>query len=656
MAEKPLQLTTRLSAILGLLALTLTQELQPVIVYLAWIAWTLSWILDRYPQFQTRLRPLDAAAVVAMISVTLVDFFALRSTLFVCMAHFLLLFQIYKLIGRKEAKDCQQILFFAFFQVLSACTLAADIWQAGILLGLIPASALGLFWHQIAKEEENQKRAMEPKAFKSLRRLAWFLGLGALPVTLILTLCVFLFFPRLNWNMRIPGFGNDRIGYTEEVNLDKTGELRGGDTIVLWLSFASEDQRLAWKGYLRGASFDAFDGKQWKPSGAFARQTLRGDRNGILMITRPPSENRTEASITLLDVGARTLFTPGIAYQLRSPLSGVDPWSDGSLHFSAHWQRPISYTAWTTEQGAAFMTDAALARYLELPKMNERIRQLASQEAGTGNPELQALRLETYFKNSFSYSLNRGKQVSDPLSEFLFNRRQGPCGYFASAMAVMLRLQKIPSRVVAGYLGGEWNAIAGQFAVRQKDAHAWVEAYIPGKGWIRFDPTPRPRESDSTSNFWGRAWLGMRQRWDYMSLKWNRYIVEYDLYSQVRAFQSFQESSSSMEEWIHRWRSQGSEDPQSLSSTNRLPWRWIIMLIFLPIALLPIFFWKRPTTPADFYRRFLSQMARRGIEKRPSETGLEFAARASRALPPQASLIENITKHYYRDRFAMSEE
>src|SRR5213079_3163916 len=79
----------------------------------------------------------------------------------------------------------------------------------------------------------------------------------------------------------------------------------------------------------------------------------------------------------------------------------------------------------------------------------------------------------------------------DPLADFLFNVKVGHCEYFATAMAVMLRTRGIGSRVVNGFLPGEYNQAAGAFTVRQSDAHSWVEVYFPqADSWITFDPTP----------------------------------------------------------------------------------------------------------------------------------------------------------------------
>ena len=104
------------------------------------------------------------------------------------------------------------------------------------------------------------------------------------------------------------------------------------------------------------------------------------------------------------------------------------------------------------------------------------------QGAGAGEP---------IFALTSRYTLQLSRTVPhDPLANFLFERKQGHCEYFASSMAVMLRTLGIPSRVVNGFRTGEFNDLTSQYVVRASNAHSWVEAYFPGYGWIAFDPTP----------------------------------------------------------------------------------------------------------------------------------------------------------------------
>ena len=114
----------------------------------------------------------------------------------------------------------------------------------------------------------------------------------------------------------------------------------------------------------------------------------------------------------------------------------------------------------------------------------------------------------------------------DPLADFLFNVRSGHCEYFATAMAVMLRTQGIASRLVNGFLPGEFNEAAGAYTVRQSDAHSWVEVYFPEtKSWVTFDPTPSAGRTPTVRT--GLA--GYLSKYsEALELMWFQYVVGYD--------------------------------------------------------------------------------------------------------------------------------
>ncbi len=118
-----------------------------------------------------------------------------------------------------------------------------------------------------------------------------------------------------------------------------------------------------------------------------------------------------------------------------------------------------------------------------------------------------AFAIQLYFQQNFQYKL--GVKLThpemDPVKEFLVYRKAAHCEYYASAMALMLRTLNIPARYKVGYIVHEFNQPGGYFIVRDKDAHAWVQAYIPEKGWVEFDPTPPTavnRENTTYKNDW----------------------------------------------------------------------------------------------------------------------------------------------------------
>ncbi|MEZ4311829.1 MAG: transglutaminaseTgpA domain-containing protein [Polyangiaceae bacterium] len=109
---------------------------------------------------------------------------------------------------------------------------------------------------------------------------------------------------------------------------------------------------------------------------------------------------------------------------------------------------------------------------------------------GKTDPEERVFALARHLEEHGTYSLNYARGPGDPILDFLREHPQGHCEYFASAMAMLARSAGIPARVVAGYRVAERNELGGYSIVRQKNAHAWVEVYIEGKGWITVDPTP----------------------------------------------------------------------------------------------------------------------------------------------------------------------
>jgi hypothetical protein len=131
--------------------------------------------------------------------------------------------------------------------------------------------------------------------------------------------------------------------------------------------------------------------------------------------------------------------------------------------------------------------------YTELPgDLDPEIGALAVRIGGMGDDRTRALRLRDHVRREYSYTrAPRDADVEDPLPVFLFERRSGHCEYFASALAVLLRADGIPSRVVNGFAGGDPNPLDGYVVFRKVHAHAWVEAWVGG-AWIALDATPGP--------------------------------------------------------------------------------------------------------------------------------------------------------------------
>jgi transglutaminase-like putative cysteine protease len=133
------------------------------------------------------------------------------------------------------------------------------------------------------------------------------------------------------------------------------------------------------------------------------------------------------------------------------------------------------------------------ARYLQLPdELPQRDRDLADQiTAGARNEYAAVMAVQSWLQTNTRYDLTVPREPDgvDAVDHFLFDTRRGFCEHIASAMAVLLRAEGIPTRIVTGYGPGERNPFTGYEDVRYSDAHAWVEVLYPQIGWIPYDPT-----------------------------------------------------------------------------------------------------------------------------------------------------------------------
>jgi hypothetical protein len=290
----------------------------------------------------------------------------------------------------------------------------------------------------------------------------------------------------------------------------------------------------------------------------------------------------------------------------------------------------------------------------------------------TDNNYDRALAIETYLRTHFHYTLQMPRTLPhDPLANFLFERKQGHCEYFASSMAVMLRSLGIPARIVNGFRTGEFNDLTSQYVIRASNAHSWVEAFFPGYGWIGFDPTPGAAIDLRTG--WNRVGLYV----DAMASFWRDWVVNYDSGHQralaVGAGSGSRQFLSSMRKW---WR----RHYETLLGTARRagrtvaasPTRWVlaVMLIaaFFLLGINARFLWqilarkrlasrpeKSPRKAATiWYERMTAVMGRRGWRKSPTQTPEEFI----RLIADDAVRLKvaEFTRHYESARFDNSVE
>src|SRR5262249_25950658 len=179
-------------------------------------------------------------------------------------------------------------------------------------------------------------------------------------------------------------------------------------------------------------------------------------------------------------------------------------------------------------KGKQYPPEAAAS--LEVPaQVDPRVRDLSQRLAADKDPLDAAAAVERWLSRSLTYTRELPGEQRDPIAHFLFESRRGHCELFSSAMVVLLRLSGIPARNVTGYYGGVRSS-AGYFAVRAGDAHSWVEVYVPGAGFVPFDPTPPSGRGGLGRGLWSSLVLA----WDGLAQRWRAFVVDYALLSQQR--------------------------------------------------------------------------------------------------------------------------
>jgi protein-glutamine gamma-glutamyltransferase len=345
----------------------------------------------------------------------------------------------------------------------------------------------------------------------------------------------FFAFPRLSWNLAarrsMLSMGPATVGLGDRVRLGGSGELKSNPRIVFRAELNPDPGLEKLGAYWVAYRLDTFDGVEWRgqahPGRAMQRLTV-GPRTSHLVSQTiellPAYGSRTAVALDRpVQFAMATAYLP--AYSMRTALVPV---GDESVRFDGS-ASAFRYEAVSVTDAPGLLADSATrGRRLELPAhLDPRIPALARELAGNSTDPVQvARRLERGLLQRYRYTLELPGAVDDPLADFLFQRRAGHCEDFATALAVLLRTLGIPTRVVTGFYGGE--RIANEYAVRAGDAHAWVEADVPG-GTLRLDATPPQNRSAASATL--LAWfLGT---YETLEVRWLSGVVDYSFADQV---------------------------------------------------------------------------------------------------------------------------
>lgn len=456
----------------------------------------------------------------------------------------------------------------------------------------------------------------------------------AIPGGMLVCLLIFFLFPRLHGisNSYIFGGGN-RIGYSGEVSLTGTGTLARSNEVIMYISakdstwLKNNSQNIL----MRGKSLDRFNGVSW------AKIPEKDQIYTAETKYRSNFQNSNMITVQMMSRGLSTLFYPGKFVGIWFLNHDLDEKYDkysGDLALLKNTGSRFSYSVLFEDNGQAFMQDQLrnpiqsgwrrkqdLSPWLEVPDalrkslwFDDLKKELAISE---GDPIGHVMnKISRFYIGNFQVSLEMDQHGTNALESFLTQTKKGHCEYFATAASMLLRSVGIPSRMVVGYKGGDYNALIDLLEVRSDDAHAWVEVWHPEVGWISYDPTP----AESVQESLGSYMMLYVNATDYL-LK--RYISGYDGQMQRDIIDSMRSISSV----------QGMNVKNLFNLLEKSAVPGVVIIALLLFYLLSIRYSKRRKKveiSPKFYVGFERFLSSRGLTRGFGETFRNFHNRLSR--------------------------
>jgi transglutaminase-like putative cysteine protease len=454
-------------------------------------------------------------------------------------------------------------------------------------------------------------------------------------------LALFVLFPRVPgplWGLPQDAYSG-MTGLSETMSPGTLSSLALSDSIAFRAEFQTPPPPQAVR-YWRGPVLWDFDGRTWSVGPSFFARFVAPQRGRATYRYEVVLEPHNRHWLFALESAASLPERARMSY-------------DGQILANAPVRTRMRYdlVSVVSPEPQAAENPAALRRALRLPaNFNPRATALAQEwQAGSASEAEIVTRAIAFLRQGgYTYTLEPPLLGPDSVDEFLFATKAGFCEHFSSAFVFLMRAAGVPARVVTGYQGGELNSVDSIVSVRQSDAHAWAEVYLPGRGWVRIDPTAvavpgRLDRSMAAAVPQASAlpllmrpeleWLrGVRDRWEATVHKWNVWVLGYNPERQRELMASV-----------------GVRDADWRALTAAL-------FAFLGALTLVLLAWSlrrfaRPDPVQRAWRAFCRKLAARGVERSPAEGPRDFAARAARALPAARQPILRIGSLYIALRY-----
>ncbi|NRR33800.1 DUF3488 domain-containing transglutaminase family protein [Oxalobacteraceae bacterium] len=534
----------------------------------------------------------------------------------------------FKLLEMHARRDLYVVIFLSYFVLLTNF-----FYSQTLLTGVLMVATLLLL---LTAQLSFQFSAAVPSLALRLRIAAKIFAIGV-PLSLLM----FFGFPRIQgplWGL--PGDAHSaRSGMSDSMAPGNVSALAMSNEVAFRARFLDKvpaQPQLYWRGIVLGD----YDGRTWRRMVYQYREDLQIAVKGKPVRYRLTMEPTRQRWLFLLELGGPDLSVPGHSIGASDELEFF-------THAPINERLRFQADAYLSFDVQARDRPDQLNKWLQLPYgFNPRTLALAAQ-LRRKDPAASAQAVLTMFRQQpFRYTLDPPLLGRDAVDDFLFGTRAGFCEHYTSAFVVLMRAMHIPARVITGYQGGEMNPVDDYMTVRQSDAHAWAEIWLPGQGWRRIDPTAAvapdrvalnlARALPESSGFSlvnlmdfeksQPAWLAqLGFRWNAMNNAWNQWVLDYNPEKQRSFLEELADSFGNLRSLLG------------------------LALCAALLLLLRRQHGRSPPDPLDaLYLAFCRQQARHGVLRAADEGPASFAARlrAAPASPARAQALEEFIRLY----------
>ncbi len=543
----------------------------------------------------------------------------------------LLIMLALKLVEIKTKRDTLLFLYLNYFVVVTNF-----LYSQSILISLYLFTVVWLITTTIIAVNRQGSEIR----FRAHMRVSGLLITQAIPLMLVM----FVLFPRISGPLwKLPKSESDgKTGLSENMSPGDISKLIKSNKIAFRVKFTSAIPETKNR-YWRGPVLSHFNGRAWTVDRQLSRR---------IMYHHPKSTLSTY-TITLEPNYSKLL--PALDTPVSWPNSGFMS-SEHVIYAFQTVNNRFQYQLSSSNKPISRQTlpGKIRNRYLQLPQSYNPLSTTFISNFRRQHPNDISLvnNLLQYFRNNkFIYTLQPPKLGKHSVDEFMFKTRRGFCEHYANAFVVMMRMAKIPARVVTGYQGGVYNKLGDYFIVRQSDAHAWAEVWIDNQGWRRIDPTAavspdRIERGIEASLNDDSAWTGVLYStnsrftgvalyWDNMRNGWNQWVLGYGetLQNEMLAMLGLLSAG-----WL------------SKTITLAVIVGGLLLLIALYYRYRDSF--KRVEKSQAIYNRFCRKLSSADLPREPWEGPKDYVIRISAARADLHTEADKITKLYIQIRYA----